>query len=60
MLNYLSIIRGAVQYKEDGINKKVKIDVGNEFSPHEMDLEEMIKYIVRAGYEVRKGSAGGG
>jgi len=56
----LSIIRGAVQYKEDGINKKVKIDVGNEFSPHEMDLEEMIKYIVRAGYEVRKGSAGGG
>jgi len=25
-----------------------------------MDLEEMIEYIVRAGYEVRKGSAGGG
>jgi len=47
-------------YKEDGINKKVKIDIGNEFSQREMDLEEMIKYIVRAGYEVRKGSAGGG
>jgi len=47
-------------YKEDGINKKIKIDIGNEFSQREMDLEEMIKYIVRAGYEVRKGSAGGG
>lgn len=47
-------------YKEDGINKKVKIDIGNEFSQREMDLEEMIEYIVRAGYEVRKGSAGGG
>jgi transposase len=47
-------------YKEDGINKRVKIDIGNEFSQREMDLEEMIKYIVRAGYEVRKGSAGGG
>jgi transposase len=48
------------KYKEDGINKKVKIDVGNEFSQREMDLEEMITYIVRAGYEVRKGSTGGG
>jgi hypothetical protein len=47
-------------YKEDGINKKVKIDVGNEIPPREMDLEEMITYIVRAGYEVRKGSTGGG
>ena len=47
-------------YKEDGTNKKIKIDIGNEFSQREMDLEEMIKYIVRAGYEVRKGSAGGG
>jgi transposase len=47
-------------YKEDGTNKKIKIDIGNEFSQREMDLEEMIEYIVRAGYEVRKGSAGGG
>ena len=47
-------------YKEDGINKKVKIDVGKEFPQQEMNLEEMIKYIVRAGYEVRKGSEGGG
>jgi len=47
-------------YKEDGINKKVKIDVGKEFSQQEMNLEEMITYIVRAGYEVRKGSEGGG
>ena len=58
ILHHLLINRE--MYKEDGINKKVKIDVGNEFSPHEMDLEEMIKYIVRAGYEIRKGSAGGG
>jgi len=47
-------------YKEDGIDKKVKIDVGKEFSQQEMNLEEMITYIVRAGYEVRKGSGGGG
>jgi transposase len=47
-------------YKEDGINKKVKIDVGKEFPQQEMNLEEMIKYIVSAGYEVRKGSEGGG
>jgi transposase len=47
-------------YKEDGINKKVKLDVGKEFPQQEMNLEEMIKYIVRAGYEVRKGSEGGG
>lgn len=58
ILHHLLINRE--MYKEEGINKKVKIDVGNEFSPHEMDLEEMIKYIVRAGYEIRKGSAGGG
>jgi transposase len=47
-------------YKEDSINKKVKIDVGKEFPQQEMNLEEMITYIVRAGYEVRKGSEGGG
>lgn len=47
-------------YKEDGINKKVKVDVGKEFPQQEMNLEEMITYIVRAGYEVRKGSEGGG
>ena len=58
ILHHLLINRE--MYKEDGINKKIKIDVGNEFSQREMDLEEMIKYIVRAGYEVRKGSAGGG
>jgi hypothetical protein len=27
-------------YKEDGINKKVKIDVGKEFPQQEMNLEE--------------------
>lgn len=58
ILHHLLINRE--MYKEDGINKKIKIDVGNEFSQREMDLEEMIKYIIRAGYEVRKGSAGGG
>jgi len=58
ILHHLLINRE--MYKEDGINKKVKIDVGNEIPPREMDLEEMITYIVRAGYEVRKGSTGGG
>ena len=47
-------------YQEEGINKKVKIDVGKEFLQREMGLEEMIVYLVRAGYEVRKGSTGGG
>jgi transposase len=47
-------------YQEEGINKKVKIDVGKEFPQQEMGLEEMITYLVRAGYEVRKGLTGGG
>lgn len=58
ILHHLLINRE--MYKEDGINKKVKIDVGNEIPQREMDLEEMITYLVRAGYEVRKGSTGGG
>ena len=47
-------------YQEEGINKKVKIDVGKEFPQQEMGLEEMITYLVRAGYEVRKGLTEGG
>jgi transposase len=58
ILHHLLINRE--MYKEDGINKKVKIDVGNQIPQREMDLEEMITYLVRAGYEVRKGSTGGG
>jgi len=58
ILHHLLINRE--MYKEDGINKKVKIDIGNEIPQREMDLEEMITYLVRAGYEVRKGSTGGG
>ena len=58
ILHHLLINRE--MYKEDGINKKVKIDVGNEITQREMDLEEMITYIVRAGYVVRKDTIGGG
>jgi hypothetical protein len=47
-------------YQEEGINKKVKIDVGKELPKQEMGLEEMITYPVRAGYEVRKGLTEGG
>jgi transposase len=47
-------------YQEECINKKVKIDVGKEFPQQEMGLEEMITYLVRAGYEVRKGLTGDG
>lgn len=47
-------------YQEEGINKKVKIDVGKEFPQQEIGLEEMITYLVRAGYEVRKGLTEGG
>ena len=47
-------------YQEECINKKVKIDVGKEFPQQEMGLEEMITYLVRAGYEVRKGLTEGG
>jgi len=58
ILHHLLINRE--MYKEDGINKKIKIDIGSEIPQREMDLEEMITYLVRAGYEVRKGSTGGG
>jgi transposase len=47
-------------YQEKCINKKVKIDVGEGFPQQEMGLEEMIMYLARAGYEVRKGLTGGG
>ena len=47
-------------YHEGGINKKIKIDIEKASSSTEIDLEEMIKYIVKAGYEVRKGPCGGG
>lgn len=47
-------------FKEDGINKKVKIAIEEESIQKNMDLDEMIAYIVRAGYEVRKGLSGGG
>ena len=47
-------------YHEGGINKKIKIDIEKASSSTEIDLEEMIKYIVKAGYEVRKGPSGGG
>ena len=47
-------------YQEECINKKVKIDVGEGFPQQEMGLEEMIMYLARAGYEVRKGLTGGG
>ena len=40
--------------------QKVKIDVGEGFPQQEMGLEEMIMYLARAGYEVRKGLTGGG
>jgi transposase len=47
-------------YHEGGINKKIKIDVEKASSSTEIDLEEMIKHIVKAGYEVRKVPSGGG
>jgi hypothetical protein len=47
-------------YREEGIDKTAKIDIEKECQQREIDLEEMITYIVRAGYEVRKGSVVGG
>jgi len=58
MLRYLLI--NMVIYKENCINKKFKINVGKEIPQREMDLEEMITYTVRAGYEVRKDTSGAG
>jgi transposase len=58
ILHHLLINRE--MYKEDGINKEVKIDFRNEIPQREMDLEEMITYLVRAGYEIRKDTSGGG
>jgi len=47
-------------FKENGINKKFKIAIEEESIQKNMDLDEMIAYIVRAGYEVRKGISRGG
>ncbi|HQN31272.1 MAG TPA: IS110 family transposase [Methanothrix soehngenii] len=54
------LLTNRVMFKEDGINKKVKIAIEEESIQKNMDLDEMIAYIVRAGYEVRKGISGGG
>ncbi len=47
-------------FNEDGSIKKVKIAIEKESTQQKMNLDEMIAYIVRVGYEVRKGSSGGG
>ena len=47
-------------FKEDGINKKVKIAIEKESIQKKIDLDKMIAYIVRAGYEVRKSLSEGG
>ena len=46
-------------FKEEGFDKKAKIAIEKESIQQNMDLDEMIAYIVRAGYEVRKGLSGG-
>lgn len=46
-------------YQEEGIQKNIKMDFKDTVSSIEMGLDEMIQYIVRAGYEVRKGEGGG-
>jgi transposase len=47
-------------FEEDGSIKKVKIAIEKEPTQQKMNLDEMIAYIVRAGYEVRRDSSGEG
>jgi transposase len=41
-------------YQEEGVQKNVKLSIEKTAPPVEMSLEEMIQYIARAGFVVRK------
>jgi transposase len=48
------------RYHEEGIKKKIKIDIEARCSQEEMDIDEMIRYIAKAGYVVRRDNGMGG
>lgn len=56
ILHHLLINRE--KYQEDGVQKNIKIDIDKTLSPKEMSMEEMISYLAKAGYEVRKSGGG--
>jgi hypothetical protein len=41
-------------YQDDGAKKKVKIDLEEREPSIKMSIEDMIKSVVEAGYEVKK------
>jgi len=47
-------------YQDEGFKKAKSIDIDSSFKRAEMSFEEMIRSLVRAGYEVRKRSSGTG
>ena len=47
-------------YLDDGAKKNVEIDLEKQSSSIKMSVEDMIKFVVEAGYEVKKKSKVGG
>ena len=46
-------------YQDDGAKKKVEIDLEKQDPSVKMSVEDMIKFVVKAGYEVKKKSTVG-
>jgi hypothetical protein len=44
-------------YQDEGVKKTKAIDFDSSFKRAEMSFEEMIRSLVRAGYEVRRRSS---
>jgi len=47
-------------YQDEGVNKAKSINLDSSSKQTEISYEEMIRSLVRAGYEVRKRSSGTG
>ena len=47
-------------YQDEGAKKKVEIDLEKQAPSVKMSVEDMIKFVVKAGYEVKKKSMVGG
>ena len=47
-------------YQDEGVNKAKSINLDSSSKQTEINFEEMIRSLVRAGYEVRKRSSGTG
>jgi hypothetical protein len=47
-------------YQNEGVKKAKSVDFGSSSRQTEMSFEEMIRSLVRAGYEIRKRNQGTG